>query len=177
MRCLGARTCPSPRPKPLPIRLLTKSMGNARSVALGRRASPLPGCWRTMSPWAPVSVSAFKPPLFSGDLGGPACCSPSCLLCAAMFLCCQIGPHSPSSALGTGARFLLPHALDPHPTPKSGNSGHQVPCIESLCWSAFPRSRLTWEESVSPLPLPLPGMMVPHQFLLGRERKEVSCHL
>ena len=49
-----------------------------------------------------------------------------CLIHAAMFLCCQIGPFRPSSALGVGTGFLLPRALDSPPThpPPSENSGH-----------------------------------------------------
>lgn len=113
-------------------------MGYAISMALGKRVSPLPGCMEDREPLAPC-ISAFKLfPLFSGDLGGPCLLPPllSSLPHAAMFLCCQIGCHSPSSALGVGARFLLPHALDcPHP--QSGNSGHQVPCIEPSLLVSF----------------------------------------
>jgi hypothetical protein len=73
-----------------------------------------------------------------------------------------MGPLSSSSALGIGAGFLLPHALDPHP----GNYGHQVPCIEllsplpsELSKGIFPpgtacrwlQSRLIWEEPGSSL--------------------------
>lgn len=78
-------------------------------------------------------VSAFRfLPLFSGDLGGLACCSPllSSLLHTARFLCCQIGPLSPSSALGGGIGFLLP-------LPCLGTVDTQVPCIEPSLLVSF----------------------------------------
>lgn len=139
MRCLGARICPSPRPKPLPIRLWEPACAvNKTSWAMqypwpwGRgRPGRLPcqAAWRTESPW-PLYQCLQTFPLFSGDLGGPACCPPSVFSSP----CCHVSllPNwvsYPSSALGVGARFLRPHALD-CPRPQSGNSGHQVPCIE-----------------------------------------------
>lgn len=180
MRCLGARTCPSPRPKPHPIRLrepayaVNKTHGLCNIHGPGERGHlPCQAAWRTMSPWGPpVSVpSDFFPPS-QGTWGALSVAPPllSSLLHAAKFLCCQTGSHSPSSALG-GCRakvFAAPCLGSPRPLPQSGNSGHQVPCIEKpLCRSAFPRSRLTWGEPVSPLPALPPGMMVPTSFCMG----------
>lgn len=148
MRCLGARTCPSPRPTPLPSRLwapacaVNKTRGLCHVHGPGEEVSPRPCCVEDSEPLGPC-VSAFRfRPLFSGDLGGPACCPPllSSLLHAAMFLCCQIGPLRPSSALGVGTGFLLSHALD---SPSLGTVDTQVPCIQPSLLASFPRSRLT----------------------------------
>lgn len=117
--------------------LLTKPHGLCNIHGPGEEGvSParLHGGQRALGP----SISAFKPfPLFSGDLGGPACCPPSVFSSP----CCHVSllPNwvsYPSSALGIGARFLRPHALD-RPHPQSGNSGHQVPCIEPSLLVSF----------------------------------------
>lgn len=100
--------------------LLTKPEGYVVFMALGKRCLPCHVAWRTVSPWVPC-VSAFRfLPLFSGDLGGLACCSPllSSLLHAARFLCCQIGPLSPGSALGGGQGFCYPFPVWEQWTPK-----------------------------------------------------------
>lgn len=113
--------------------LLTKPEGYVMFMALGKRCLPCHVAWRTVSPWVPC-VSAFKfLPLFSGDLGGLACCSPllSSLLHAARFLCCQIGPLSPGSALGGGGTgFLLT-------LPCLGTVDTQVPCVEPSLLVSF----------------------------------------
>lgn len=113
--------------------LLTKPEGYVMFMALGKRCLPCHVAWRTVSPWVPMSVPSNFFPSSQGTWGGLACCSPllSSLLHTARFLCCQIGPLSPSSALGGGGiGFLLP-------LPCLGTVDTQVPCIEPSLLVSF----------------------------------------
>lgn len=147
MRCPGARTCLSPRPKPLPSRLWAPAFavntpGCVMVTALGKRCLPCHVAWRTVSPWAPVSVPSNFFPSSQGTWGALPAAPHFCLIHAAMFLCCQIGPLRPSSALGVGTGFLLPRALDSPPThppthPRLRTVDTQVPFIEPSLLVSF----------------------------------------
>lgn len=135
MRCHGARTCPWQKPAPLASQTLgtclcswlRKPAGCTMFTALGKQASPRsapPGCTKDDEPLGLCQCLRTSSPLLKGS-GGPCLLLPLSLsfLHAAMFLCCQIGPLSPSSASGV----------------EKGNCGHQVPCIDPLFPVSFPK--------------------------------------
>lgn len=150
-----------------------------KPTAPGKRASPLPGCMADNEPLGPPCLSAFRlfPP-FSGDLGGPVCCSPPSVFTSP---CCQVSllPNwvsQPQFCFG-GCRakvFAAPCLGSPRPLPQSGNSGHQVPCIETSLPVSFSQiSADLGGTSLSPSGPPSWDDGA-HQFLHGRERERKS---
>lgn len=88
----------------------------------GQQAAP-----RTMRPGS-LCQCLRTSSLFSGDLWGPACCSPFLFLSlyCHVYLLPNWAPWPFPVLLGGGEGFLLLHALGPQPE----NGGHKVPSIE-----------------------------------------------
>lgn len=155
---------------------LGKPSGLGHLSATGTWASPPPawpgcegaaGCAEGSETLGPC-VSALEPPRSSRGTYGALHAAPPFSFCAAMFLCCQVGPLGPFRFClgeGQGSRCPLPWA-------PAWERGHQVPCLEPSSPPGFPRarsgqllpgtvSRLLVEEKLVLTPLPWGLMQTP----------------